>query len=146
MLSKQGQYWDNIAQLQFLCRVVQEAPNNIAQVKILCNVVLEAPDNNAQENVLINVVLILFEQQCIGQNPIQCCPRGYRQHCIRKNPVQCCVKTLGTTLHRSNFMQGPKQLCKRKIMCNVAFIILGQHCTDQNPMQFWPRGSRQRCI
>ena len=31
-------------------------------------------------------------------------------------------------------------------MFNVVLIILGQHCTGQNPMQCCPRCSRQHCI
>ena len=42
-------------------------------------------------------------------------------------------KRLQTTLHK-------------KILCNFALILLGQHCTDRCPMQCCPRGSRQYCI
>ena len=71
---------------------------------------------------------------------MQCCWRSSRQHCIRKKPVQFYLNTLGTTLHRSNLMQlyprGSKQQCARKkILCKIVLILLGQHCTAESPMQ-----------
>ena len=32
-----------------------------------------------------------------------------------------------------------------KILFNVVLILLGQHCTGQNPMQCCAKGSRQNC-
>ena len=55
------------------------------------------------------------------------------QHCTGQNSVQCCPR-------------GSRQLCIRKILCNVALILLEQHYTDQNLMQCCPRCSRQHCI
>ena len=48
--------------------------------------------------------LILQGQHCTGQNPIPCYPRCSRQHCIRENLFQCRLNTLGTTLHRENYI------------------------------------------
>ena len=31
------------------------------------------------------------------------------------------------------------------IILSLVMILLGQHCTDQNPMQYCPKGSRQPC-
>ena len=80
---------------------------------------------------------------------MQCCPRGSRGHCIIF-PVQFCLDTLGTTLHRSKLYavsrKAPDNIASEKIQCNVVLILLGQHCTAQNPMQYCPRGSRQHCI
>ena len=82
---------------------------------------------------------------------MQCCWRSSRQHCIRKKPVQFYLNTLGTTLHRSNLMQlyprGSKQQCARKkILCKIVLILLGQHCTAESPMQCCQRGSRELCV
>ena len=82
---------------------------------------------------------------------MQCCPKGSRQHCIRKNLVQCCLNTLWTTLYSwKPYAMLPERLQitlhKKKILCNVVLILLGQHCTRKNPMQCCPRGSRQLCI
>ena len=109
--------WDNIAQIRFLCNVVQEASDNIAQEKIVFNVVLillgqhctgkkvvqccpRGFRQHAQEKNLFNVVLILLGQHCTAKIHVQCCPRGFRQHCTGTKSVQCCLSTLGTTLHR----------------------------------------------
>ena len=87
-----------------------------------------------------------------GQNPMQCCPKGSRQHCMRKNLVQCCLNTLWTTLYSwKPYAMLPERLqitlyIKKKILCNVVLILLGQHCTGKNPMQCCPRDSRQLCI
>ena len=37
-----------------------------------------------KKKFLCNVLLILFGQNCIAENPVQCSPRGSRQLCIRK--------------------------------------------------------------
>ena len=82
---------------------------------------------------------------------MQCCPRGSRQHCIKNNLVHVYLNTFGTTLHRSNLMQlyprGSKQQCTRKkILCKIVLILLGQHCTAESPMQCCQRGSRELCV
>ena len=65
------------------------------------NVFGEAQDSIGQEKMMFNVVLILFQQHCLGQNLMQCCPKGSRQHCIRQKPVKYCLNSLETILHRS---------------------------------------------
>ena len=65
---------------------------------------------------MCNVVLILLEQIL-----------------HRSKPYAILSERLQTTLHK-------------KILCNFALILLGQHCTGKNPMQCCPRGSRQLCI
>ena len=81
---------------------------------------------------------------------MQCCRRGSRQLFIRTNPVQCSLNTLGITLHRSKpyaiLFEKPQTTLHKKILSNFVLILLGQHCTGQNPMQCCPRGSRQLCI
>ena len=81
---------------------------------------------------------------------MQCCRRGSRQLFIRTNPVQCSLNTLGITLHRSKpyaiLFEKPQTTLHKKILCNFVLILLGQHCTGQNPMQCCPRGSKQLCI
>ena len=39
----------------------------------------------------------------------------------------------------------PNNNAQEKILFNVILVFLGQHCTDQNPMQCCPWGSRQQC-
>ena len=81
---------------------------------------------------------------------MQCCPRGSRQLCIRTNPVQCCLIALGITLHRSKsyaiLSERLQTTLHKKVLCNFALILLGQHCAGENPMQCFPRGSRQLCV
>ena len=81
---------------------------------------------------------------------MQCCRRGSRQLFIRTNPVQCSLNTLGITLHSSKpyaiLFEKPQTTLHKKILSNFVLILLGQHCTGQNPMQCCPRGSRQLCI
>ena len=97
------------------------------------------------KKMLCNFALILLGQHCTGKNLMQCCLKGSRQHCIRKNSVQCCLNTLGTTLHRTKPYAQDKTLCNvvreapdntvsEKVLCNVVLILLGQHCTEQNPI------------
>ena len=81
---------------------------------------------------------------------MQCCPGGSRQLCVRKNPVQCCLNTLGITWHKSKpyailTERFQTTLQKKKILCNFALILLGQHCVGKNPIQCCPRSSRQLC-
>ena len=54
------------------------------------------------------------------------------QHWAGKNTVQCCSWSLDNNAQE-------KKLLK-------VLILLGQHYTGQNPMQYYPRGSRQHCI
>ena len=42
--------------------------------------------------------------------------------------------------------RGPRHYRIKKILRNFPLILLGQHCTDQNPMQCCPRASKQLCI
>ena len=51
------------------------------------------------------------------------------------------VKTLSNVVR-----EAPNDITYEKILFNVVLILLGQHCTGQNPMQCCPRGSRQHCI
>ena len=89
---------------------------------------------------MCNVFLILLGQHWTGQNPMQFCLRGSIQYCIRKNPVQCCLNILGTILHRSKVcaMLSEKlqtTLHKKKILCNIILIPLGQlHTTKPYAM------------
>ena len=59
-----------------------------------------------KKKFLCNVLLILFGQNCIAENPVQCSPRGSRQLCIRKMsnsmlPAYAILsQTLQVTLHR----------------------------------------------
>ena len=41
--------------------------DNIAQVNSMCNVVQDTSDNIAKEKLLLNFVLILLEQHCAGK-------------------------------------------------------------------------------
>ena len=43
-------------------------------------------------------------------------------------------------------LRGSRQHCIRKILSNVVLILVGQHCTGQNPMQYCSRGSKQHCM
>ena len=76
------------------------------------------------------------------------CLRSSRQHCIRKNSVQCCLNTLGSTLHSlkpyAMLSERLQAALHMKKFCSM-LILLGQHCTDQNPLQYCLRGSRQHC-
>ena len=124
--------------------------DNFAQLKTLCNNIRGVPGNNEQEKIFWKIVLILLGKHCTAENPMQCCPRGSRQLCIRTNAAQCCLNTLGITLHRSKpyaiLSERLQITLHKKTLCNFALMLLGQHCTGQNPMQCCPRGSRQLCI
>ena len=66
----------------------------------------------------------------------------------RKNPVDCSVNTLGTIFHRRKLCAVlPKRrkttLDRKKILFNVVLILLGKLCTEKNPVQCCPRGSRK---
>ena len=124
--------------------------DNFAQVTTLCNSICGVPGNNVQEKILCKIVLILLGKYCTAENPMQCCPRGSGQFCIKSNAMQCCLNTLGITLHRSKpyaiLSERLQTTLHKKTLCNFALMLLGQHCTGQNPMQCCPRGSRQLCI
>ena len=90
--------------------------DNIPQAKTLCNFTQEAPDKIA----------------------------------TGKNTVHSCFNTLGTKLHRKNPMSccpwDFRQHFTRKILFNVVYIFMGQHCTDctdKYVLQCCPKGSRQ---
>ena len=66
----------------------------------------------------------------------------------RKNPVQCCHNTLETTLYMKktlcNVVQEARDnIAHEKILFNIVVILLGQHCTDKNPVQYCPSDYRQ---
>ena len=112
-----------------------------------------ASDNFVLEKILRNVLLILLGQNCAGKNPIQFCSRSPRQLCKRKNSVQCFLNTLGAILLRwkpyailSKILQTTLYKIRSCAMFNVLLILLEQHCTGKNPMQYCPRGFRQHCI
>ena len=96
---------------------------------------------------MCKIVSILLRRHCTAENPMQCCRRGSRQLFIRTNPVQCYLNALGITLHRSKpyatLFEKPQTTLHKKVLCNFALILLGQHCTGQNPTQCYSRGSRQ---
>ena len=96
---------------------------------------------------MCKIVSILLRRHCTAENPMQCCRRGSRQLFIRTNPVQCYLNALGITLHRSKpyatLFEKPQTTLHKKVLCNFALILLGQHCTGQNPTQCCSRGSRQ---
>ena len=63
--------------------------------------------------------------------PVQCCPRRYSwDNITQTKPCAALPKMFQITFHR------------KKFLFNIAVILLGQHCTGQNPMQCCPRGSR----
>ena len=123
---------------------------NFVQVNTLCNVVPEAANNFAQEKILCNVVLIFLGLYYTGQNFTQFYQSGCRQYWIRKSPVQCCLDTLGTTFNRPKFCakvpRDSRKIAWEEILCKIVLILLGQHCTGQNLVQYCPKGSRQSCI
>ena len=98
---------------------------------------------------LVQCCLILLRQRCTGKtlcNVVLDAP----QHCTEKNPVQCCLNTLGTTFCKKitscNVVQeAPDNIAHEKIMFNIVVILLGQYCTCENPVQYFPRDSRQHC-
>ena len=90
-------------------------------------------------------------QHYLGQNLMQCCPRGSRQHSIRQKRVQCCLNTLETILHRSKSysmlsQEDPDNIALEKDLFNVVLMLSVQHCTSQNAIPCCPIGSRQHCI
>ena len=91
--------WDNIAQVNSLCNVVQETPANIAQEKFLFIIVLILLGLHCTGKIHVQCCPRGFRQHCMDKILVQCCPRGSRQYCTGKKPVQCCLNTLGTTLH-----------------------------------------------
>ena len=70
----------------------------------------------------------------------------------RENPVQCCLNAYGMKLHRQkpcaiNVVQETlDNITQEKILCIVILILREQHCTDKNPLQCCPWGSRQQCM
>ena len=92
-------------------------------------------DNIVQEKILFSIVLILLGKHYTG-----------------KNPAQCCLNTLGTTLHTGKtklFAMLPKRhqttLHRKKILFIVVLIVLGQHCTGKDLVQFSLSSLRQHC-
>ena len=54
---------------------------------------------------------------------------------------------LQTTLHKKKstvIFSGDN--AQEKMLCKIVLILLGKHCTAENPMQCCPRSSRQNCI
>ena len=65
---------------------------------------------------------------------MQCCPRRHSWDNIAIIKILCNV-----------VLEAPDKNALEKILFNIVVILLGQHCTSQNPMQCCPRGFRQNC-
>ena len=110
-------------------------------------------------------------QLCIRKSPVQCCLNtlGITLHSWKPYYTMLPEK-LQTTLNkkkscaifslysRNNIAQvknlcnvvrkAPDNISWEKILCNIVLILLGQHCTTENPIQCCPtpKGSRQLCM
>ena len=64
----------------------------------------------------------------------------------RDNITQAQIKTLFSVVRKA-----PSNIAQEEMLCNVVLeaclnlMLLGQHCTGQNPMQCSLGGSRQHC-
>ena len=113
----------------FLCR--RYWWDNISQIKTLCSIIEEAPNNIAQVKTICTVVLEAPDNNA------------------RENVLFNVI--LRTTMHRSKlYIMLSERLQttvnKKNSFKKTVLILLGQHCTGQNPMQRCPRCSRQHCI
>ena len=88
--------------------------------------------------------------------PVQYCPRRYSWDNIAQINTLCNFVRAVLSQYRWNNITQIKTLCNvvpeapdnnppEKRLFNVALILSGQHCTDQNTMQCCPKGSRQHC-
>ena len=62
--------------------------------------------------------------------------------------MQCCLGMAGPILHKTivcaMLAHSPQTTLHRKIIFNVLWICLGQHCTRKLPVQYWTMVNRQR--
>ena len=62
--------------------------------------------------------------------------------------MQCCLGMAGPILHKTivcaMLAHSPQTTLHRKIIFNVVWICLGQHCTRKLPVQYWTMVNRQR--
>ena len=68
----------------------------------------------------------------------------------KKNPVQCCLNTFKITLCSwkicAMLAERLQTTLHKEILCNKVLILLGKHCTAQDPMHCCLSSSRQHCI
>ena len=103
---------------------------------------------------------------CIRKKPVQFClnilettfhkskpyamlPVRLNATLYKKNPVQCCLNTFKITLCSwkiyAMLAERLQTTLHKEILCNKVLILLGKHCTGQDPMHCCLSSSRQHC-